>query len=130
VVVTTVFTASAQVVNTVNRASIEGARDQYNNDLTAGEALVPITIIGDTPTPTPGLNQDDDDDEDDLATPTPAAITLATPTAITRQGVFSGSNAPRYLPETGQRDTGQGLAPFFYLALLAVVGFILATRRR
>lgn len=65
VVVTTVFTATTQVVGTVNQASTEGALDVYDNDLTAGHAQVPITIIDQTPTATP--------------TSTPTSVPTSTP---------------------------------------------------
>jgi uncharacterized repeat protein (TIGR01451 family) len=65
VAVTTVFTAMAQVSQTVNQATVENARDQFNNELYGGQALVPITIIGETPPP-PG---DSDQDDDSTVTP-------------------------------------------------------------
>jgi uncharacterized repeat protein (TIGR01451 family) len=73
IVVTTVFTATTKVVSTTNRASTEGAIDVYSNDLTAGEAEAPITIIDSpstaTPTPIP------------TATPTPVPTLTPAPTS-------------------------------------------------
>ncbi len=118
VVVTTVFSATTQVLNTVNQASTAGARDQYDNDLTAGFAQVPITIIADTPTPTP--EGDSDDDDDDTPAPT-ATATMVAPTAVATvaasQSATPETSGPKYLPETGQFRTD----PFFAL----LVGVIL-----
>jgi uncharacterized repeat protein (TIGR01451 family) len=129
VVVTTVFTATAQVVNTVNQASIAGARDQFNNDLTASQALAPITIISDAPVPAPtdqNNDNDDDDDEEDTAaataTATPATVVLgaamATPALVTGQSVLTGENAPRFLPETGYRED----EPLALIVVVCLVG--------
>jgi len=114
VVVTTVFTATAQIVNTINQASTQGAQDEYNNDLTAGEALAPITIIDNQPTPTPYYDDNDDDDDDSdedspaapvptapsssSGAPTPAAA-AAVPTVTMSQG--SATQTVVSLPETG-----------------------------
>ena len=132
IVMTTVFTATSQGGTTVNQASIEGALDEFSNDLTANQDQVPITIIGDTPTPAPTVESDDDDD-DDAPTPTPASVVLveATPTAvdITQQNTLSDSNAPRYLPETGKGPRDQTFIPLYCLALLAG-GWILFGMKR
>ncbi len=128
VVITTVFSATTQVLNTVNQASTEGARDQYNNDLTAGLALVPITIIDNTPTPTstPQNNSDDDDDQEKekVATPTLNTATPA-PTAtagqiITSTAQVTDTSTPRFLPETGYRGVGVWLALGVGVSLLAL----------
>lgn len=120
VVVTTVFTATTEVLTTVNRASTEGARDEYDNDLTAGLAEVPIIIIaGETPTPIPTATSapksggDDDDDDGDSGGSAPAAPTAAVqptltpslPLSLTAQAETSG---PKYLPETGFREQSTG----------------------
>jgi|GEM_PF-2425329 len=132
IVITTVFTATAQGGTTINQASIEGARDEFNNDLTAAQDQVPITIVGDTPTPTPTVDSDDEDDNTPAPTPTSVVIVSvdATPTAvgITEQSVLSDTNAPRYLPETGNRSSDHGIAPFFCLTLL-VGGWFLAVKK-
>jgi LPXTG-motif cell wall-anchored protein/uncharacterized repeat protein (TIGR01451 family) len=131
VVITTVFTATTQVLNTVNEASTEGALDVYNNDLTAGAAQVPITIIGNTPTPSPAPTQededdddedDDDDDDDDVPTPTiPAPTFTPTPAAtLVAEFVAPDSNKPVYLPETGQSQTGWLIALLIGLSLLTL----------
>ena len=137
VVVTTVFTASTQVVQGVNQASTEGARDQYSNDLTAGQALVPITIIDDTDTSTPEeereSNNDDDDDDDDssVSTSTQPDQTTETPDVDvdtqTNQDVFSGPNAPRFLPDTGYRP-GKSYEGLISLMVALVAGIILSIR--
>jgi uncharacterized repeat protein (TIGR01451 family) len=116
VVVTTVFTATAQAGNTINQASTEGARDEFDNDLAGGQASAGITIIGSAPTPTP-RNDDDDDDNDNEILATPSTVVTVTPetvivtvtpdisvtveTAMSGQDVLTGAQGPRYLPETG-----------------------------
>jgi uncharacterized repeat protein (TIGR01451 family) len=144
VVVTTVFTATAQVLNTVNQASVEGARDQYNNDLTANQALVPITIIDSAPAPTNDSpseeDEEEDDDEDDVndASVMPAPTAAATVVAgdaiaivdsMTSQSVFSGTNAPQFLPETGYREIKSRYLILMLLVVLVLVGYILRKDR-
>lgn len=135
VVVTTVFTATTQVLNTTNQASVAGARDQFNNDLAGGQAFVGITIIDDTPTPAPTRRDDeDDDDEDDRAdtpavAPTPTAGSVSTElalnatataeAALVAQSVFSSADAPLVLPETGQLERDQTNVWIFGLTLFA-----------
>lgn len=135
VVITTAFSATTQVLNTTNQASTAGARDQYNNDLTAGAAQVPITIIADTPTPTPeedSDNENDNEDEDDTPTPaptatapvvtsTPAAVITSTPGLTVTTDTTSG---PKYLPETGQFPLTQVFALLAGLILI-VTGWYL-----
>lgn len=126
VVVTTVFTATGQGGSTSNQASIQGARDEYNNDLAAGQALVPITIIGDTPAPAPTDNSGPDDDKEEetlapTATPTVQATVSAT---LTGQSVISESNAPRFLPETGEWPGNQPF-PVVEAGLVLLVALIL-----
>jgi LPXTG-motif cell wall-anchored protein/uncharacterized repeat protein (TIGR01451 family) len=128
VVITTVFTATTQVVNTVNRASTEGALDQFNNDLAAGSAEVPITIIGDTPTPVPDDDSDDDDDAP-TATPvtptaTPIIIQTLTPTPLAPQGTITAAYTPLYLPETG-RVSASWLVTLLGISLMAGGGYLL-----
>jgi uncharacterized repeat protein (TIGR01451 family) len=105
VVVTTVFTATTQVLTTVNQASTAGATDQFGNDLTAGETEVPIVIVP-APNPTPIVpksgepedrGNDDDDDEGGLPAPLP------TPTAVPTSQLTSQTSLtlPTTLPETG-----------------------------
>lgn len=109
VVVTTVFTALTRVDNTVNQASTEGALDQYDNELTAGLAQIPITIIDDTPTPTPAPDGGGEDEDDTApiqptATATPQ-IPAPTPTVIiAAEQQFT--DTVRFLPETGRVQTG------------------------
>jgi hypothetical protein len=136
IVVTTVFTATADGGNTTNQASIENARDEFSNDLTAGQAQAPITIIGDTPTSTPTSGSDDDDDDDDdddtsAPTATPAALATATPatTIIVPQSTLTDSASPRYLPDTGHREA----APVgLYIAVFsaAIAGWLLLSLKK
>jgi uncharacterized repeat protein (TIGR01451 family) len=105
-VITTVFTATTQVVSTTNRASTEGAIDEFGNDATGGLAEAPITIIEDNPTPTPTTPSDDNDNDDDSDTPAPTstALMVATPapTVITPAvATQTPATGPIYLPETG-----------------------------
>jgi hypothetical protein len=112
-------------LNTSNQASTAGARDQYNNDLTAGFAQVPITIIADTPTPIPRNDSDNDNDNDndneDRPAPT-ATATMVAPTAVAtvaaRLSATPETSGPKYLPETGQFRADQ------FFALLVGVIFI------
>ncbi len=151
VVVTTVFTATTQVISTVNSAGTGGARDIFNNDLTAGLAQVPIIIIAAPITDTNdsddsddsdnsnGSDDDDDDDDGEVAPalPTATATTIvaagaatATVTLIDNQTVITDENIPRYLPETGYQATGgyQGLVVM--LLLLLLVGYLFRSRVR
>jgi len=100
VVVTTVFT-STQGGSTKNHASTAGARDEYHNDLTAGAAQVPITIIGET---TPTSEDHDSDNNAVAATATPAAVATASAAIVTGSAVVTQQNAPKYLPETGDNQ--------------------------
>jgi hypothetical protein len=112
VVVTTVFTATTQVLTTVNQASTAGATDQFGNDLTAGETEVPIVIVPE-PNPTPIVpksgepedrGNDDDDDEGGLPAPLPTPTALAfAPTVVPTSQLTSQTSLtlPTTLPETG-----------------------------
>ena len=125
VVVTTVFTATTQVLNTTNAASTEGALDEYNNDLTAGATQVPITIINGTPAPAPS----DDSDDDDTSTPAPIPTTASVPTlsptptagqGITTTNVSTDTATPLYLPETGWLPFDKFVVPILGVILLTV----------
>jgi hypothetical protein len=128
-------------VDTVNEARIEGALDEFRNDLGAWATQVPIVIIElptSTPTPTPvpnidndnnGDNDNDNEDEQDrdggtLDTPTPtgpvATATPVTTPTVTISSPFGGPGAPRYLPETGyfRTSTLLVLIPSVVLLLL------------
>jgi hypothetical protein len=140
VVITTVFTATTQVLNTVNEASTEGARDQFENELAGGRASAGITIIADEPTPVPDDDDDDDDDddEDDVSQPvaTPVNTPTSTPTAaalaetpalsatVAGQDVLTGSQSPRYLPETGQFELSQ-LDHWFLGGILLLLSWLI-----
>lgn len=140
VVITTVFSATTQVLNTVNRANTEGAIDEYDNDLTGGFAEVPITIITDTPTPTltpTPEEEDDEDDEDDddeatatpapiLNTPTPLATSTVEAAVVVTTTVQAGPTGPRYLPETGGTVISQLL---IWLSGLTLIGLGWRLRR-
>jgi hypothetical protein len=149
VVVTTVFTATTEVVNTiVNQASTEGARDQFDNDLTGGQASAGITIIGSAPAPTRRVEDDDDDDDDDndnetipatpsiVVTVTPeTAIVTITPAvsvtveaAMTGQDILTGAQGPRYLPETGR--LGNQPLGWWLVGVLLFLGLAIFKLRR
>ncbi len=138
VVVTTVFTASTQIVQGENQASTAGARDEYSNDLTAGQALVPITIIGaeEEEEQESNNNDDDDDDDDDTVNTTtqPDQTVDTQDTDInteTNEDVFSGQNAPRFLPDTGYRPRNSFTIPVFLFAAVTVAsGIFLFTKLR
>ncbi len=125
VVVTTVFTATTQVVDTVNEAGTQGARDEYSNDLAGGVAWVPITIIDDN-TNSGGDSGDNNDDDDDTPvtqpTATPVMDILATPTAVIEQEVVTVTAmitaGPRYLPETGYREPR---SPIFLILTVLII---------
>lgn len=137
IIITTVFTALTQVVDTVNQAQTGNARDEFNNDVTGDAFQVPITVI-DNPDSGGGDNDnrgDDDDDDDNSDTaitiPTPSLPSTATPTAgadlaitatttLTGQQTLTETAAPRYLPETGQR--GGVRLVWWLIGVAAVVG--------
>ena len=85
--VTVTFTALQSIANTMNQAFVHGAKDWYDNDLTAGADDVPITII-DSPTATPRPSS---------ANPAPQAAETATPIAT---ATVTAELANRF-PETG-----------------------------
>jgi hypothetical protein len=122
VVVTTVFTAAVQIDDTVNSASVEGALDEYSNDLTSNDALVPITIIDDTATP---ASNNDDDDDDDRDTPTATPVAAPTATAEVTTTIQINQSAPLYLPETGHSKIMGWIFPLLGLLLFSW-GFYLA----
>lgn len=133
VVITTVFTATTRVVNTVNQASTEGAIDVYNNILDAGATQVPITIISDataTLTPAPA---DDDDDEEEADTPTPFPTSTPTVAALAAITATPQSTAavqgPLYLPETGRQMALKFAVPLAGLLLLAL-GWLAAGKKK
>lgn len=147
IIITTVFTALTQVVDTVNQAQTGNARDEFNNDVTGDAFQVPITVI-DNPDSGGGDNgdnnedRDDDDDDDDegetAVVPTPSLPSTATPTAgadialtptatLTTQQIITETTAPRYLPETGQRG-GVGVI-WLLIGVAAVVVIIVGLAR-
>ncbi len=130
VVVTTVFTALTRVVNTVNQASTEGALDIFNNDLTAGSAQVPITIIDNAPTPTPDTtDEEDDDDEDEAPAPTPTATLPTVPVATPTAAAVAQQFIPRFLPETGQLQPAGWLLLLIGFGVLTAGWFLLSMKK-
>ncbi|MBN1217327.1 MAG: hypothetical protein JXM69_00240 [Anaerolineae bacterium] len=127
VVVTTVFTATTQVLNTTNAASTEGALDEYNNDLAAGAAQVPITIIDDIPTPASNDDSDDQDHEDKTDRSTPVPTLTPTPAQEITTGNQIDSSYPLYLPETGWLQDRHLMGPFLGIILL-LIGWHLVRR--
>ncbi|MCB0197326.1 MAG: DUF11 domain-containing protein [Anaerolineae bacterium] len=144
IIITTVFTALTQVVDTVNQAETGNARDEFSNDVTGDAFQVPITVIdnpdtggGDNGDDTTTDDSDDDDDDDDdqtnivaptatLATPATATpmADFITPTAVlTVQQTLTDSDSPRFLPETGLSKK----SPFpWWLVGLTTIGLVLA----
>ncbi|MBN1976477.1 MAG: hypothetical protein JW918_03665 [Anaerolineae bacterium] len=99
VTVTTVFTALTSG-DATNSAEVSGASDWYENELTGGSDLVPITIIeGPTPTPTaaptsvPATRQ---------PAPTAAPDSTATPGSTPTNTVIP------LLPQSGKHSTKEG----------------------
>lgn len=114
IIVTTVFTATTDVITTINQASTQGARDEYDNDLAAGEAQAPITILPAptdtptreptpaptlTPTATPTKKPEKSSGDTSAPTSTPVPAPTATPTTTPTSVPF-----PTTLPETGQEQ--------------------------
>jgi len=101
ITVTTVYTliSAASVQTTTNQARVTGARDEYSNELAAGQDQVPIHVLfPPTATPVPTPSEGDDDEADDnratpTLTPTYTPIPIPTPTATLE--------FPSTLPETG-----------------------------
>jgi len=128
IIITTVFTATTQVVGGVNQASTEGAIDIYDNDLTAGADQVPITIIeASTPTAAPTATSTDDDEDEEEATP---AVTVTPFPTQTPAAITTTTTGPLYLPETGWHPVYKWIiVPVFGLVLLAL-GWIIASRHK
>ncbi|MFL7792429.1 MAG: hypothetical protein AB8I69_09840 [Anaerolineae bacterium] len=101
VTVTTVFTALISG-DAVNSAEVSGASDWYENELTGGSDLVPITIIEGPPTPTP------------TTAPTSVPATrqpapTSAPSASTATPGATPTNTPiPLLPQTGDQSTKRG----------------------
>lgn len=144
VVVTTVFTAMAQFNGSVNQASTAGALDEFNNNLAAGFAQAPITIIGggqnlDDKVDEDNDNDDNDNDEDIPApTATVSVVSTATPaatptyeqsitdtTSVTGTAPVTSSSTPKYLPETGQWELSGWSILAWGLGLLGVSLYLL-----
>jgi hypothetical protein len=115
--VTAVFTALPGIglINTINRAEVQGALDWYNNVLSPSADQVPITIIGESP---PSGNEEDDET---VPTPVPTVAPTPTPTAVPTSLPTPTLEyiVPKQLPETG-RSWPRG-----WLALIAGVGLLL-----
>jgi uncharacterized repeat protein (TIGR01451 family) len=117
VLVTTVFTATTAVVSTVNRASTEGAIDVYNNDLAAGSAQVPITIIDSSPTVTPTATATTVPTATPRPTNTPAPARPTSAPTDTPAPTATATPVAALMPQSGQRATGGA----FLLLLAALV---------
>ena len=122
VIVTTVFTATTQVIDTVNEAHTEGALDVYDNDLTVGAAQVPITIIGDSPTATPTSTAQPT--RAPTQTPTRRASTPApaqpTATSVLATATTISTPATVLMPQTGQDVCRVAVATCLIGALLVL----------
>jgi len=131
IVVTTVFTATTQVVGTVNEASTEGALDVYDNDLTAGAAQVPITIIEGSPTATPTSTAQPTSTPAPTQTPTRRANTPvpAQPTATPVPATATATSTPVavLMPETGYEWNAWGIVTALF-GMLVILGGIVLTR--
>jgi uncharacterized repeat protein (TIGR01451 family)/LPXTG-motif cell wall-anchored protein len=105
ITVTVVFTALKDIETSVNQAQVVGARDEFGNDLAAGQDQVPIRILPlpaptSTPTATP-------EEEESAPTPTPTPIPTLTP--IPTPTPTSIPTFPTTLPETGAVSSGWSL---------------------
>lgn len=136
VVITTVFTASTEVLTTVNRAETGRVVDEFGNDATGDVAEVPITIIGDAPTPTVTpviVYVDDDDDGEDVAvapTPTPLpAVAPATGPGVSETSITTTeqieTTTARYLPETGYYPARSPIFPVVIIVVLLAGSWLL-----
>jgi LPXTG-motif cell wall-anchored protein/uncharacterized repeat protein (TIGR01451 family) len=97
ITVTVVFTALRDIETSVNRARVVGARDEFGNDLAAGQDQVPIRVLPlpsptSTPTPTP---------EEEEAAPTPTPTPTPTFTPIPTPTPAATPTFPTTLPQTG-----------------------------
>jgi hypothetical protein len=114
IVVTTVFTAVTNVISAVNEASTEGAQDEYDNDMTGGQAQVPIIILpaptdtpppeptpADTATPVPTNTPKPRQEEQPAPAPTATATPIPFPTAT---ATATSVPFPTVLPETGRSN--------------------------
>jgi LPXTG-motif cell wall-anchored protein len=95
ITVTVVFTALSDIETSVNQAQVVGARDEFGNDLAAGQDEVPIRILPlPLPTATPTATPEEEETSP-TPTPTPTFTPIPTPTP-TPTPTF-----PTTLPETG-----------------------------
>ena len=111
--VTVTFTALQSIVNTMNAASVQGARDWYDNDLAGGADDVPIVIIegpgpAATATPTPSSSGGQ-------TNPGPAATATATATFV------ATAVLAEQLPDTGIPPESSSIWPSVFLAAFAFV---------
>ncbi len=96
ITVTVVFTALSDIETSVNQAQVVGARDEFGNDLAAGQDEVPIRILPlPLPTATPTATPEEEEETSPTPTPTPTFTPIPTPTP-TPTPTF-----PTTLPETG-----------------------------
>ena len=120
-VVTTVFTATTDVITTINEASTEGVRDEYDNDLTAGQAQVPIVILP-APTKTPKPTKTPAPPQPQ-SPPDTSAPPSATPTWTPLPPGTVTPPPPEILPETGQRIPIRLILIGLGLGVLALGGY-------
>ncbi len=130
--VTTTFELLQDGIEATNRAEVISARDFFNNDLAPGFGEVGIIIVSsNTTTDNNYIDTDDDDDDDDdqdtttdngvaplPATTIATAIPAASSATITGSQSITGSNAPRILPETGNKPPKGLFGPLLLLILL------------
>jgi len=100
VTVTTVFTALT-AGGATNSAEVSGASDWYENELTGGSDLVPITIIEGPPTPTPTTAP-----TSVPATRQPASTSVPASTAT--PGPTPTNTTIPLLPQSGEQGTKRG----------------------
>jgi LPXTG-motif cell wall-anchored protein/uncharacterized repeat protein (TIGR01451 family) len=123
ITVTVVFTALSDIETSVNQAQVVGARDEFGNDLAAGQDEVPIRILPlPLPTATPRPTPEEEEETPPTPTPTPTFTPIATPSP-TATPTF-----PTTLPETG---AASGEWPLIIGGLLlALSGSVLLKLRR
>lgn len=126
--VTVTFTALQSIANTMNQASVQGARDWYGNDLAAGADDVPIVIIegpGQAATATPTSGSSGGGGQ---GAPAAQATATATATSVTTAVLAN------QFPETGIPPESNSIWPTVLLAgfafALPLAGWLLQRRFR
>ncbi|NTV64600.1 MAG: hypothetical protein HGA65_13855, partial [Oscillochloris sp.] len=138
--VLTVYTATRDIAETVNRAEVVGAQDSYGNDVQPRQAQAPIRIVGPSsdavivPTATPTRFPTAGPRLTAIAELTATAQAQATPTAeataaapTTAAAVTATVVVPATLPNTG---SGGDLSPLLVLIIaISLLGSALVLRR-